>query len=142
MGRPRTELIDALRETAARLRSGADYRWTHQGMCNCGHLAQTVTRRSRAEIHAMALEKQGDWAEHAREYCPGSGYPIDHVIESMLDLGLSTSDIVHLERVSDPRVLKRLGDDSRSLDKRARDDVVRYLEEWARLLEEETVPAR
>lgn len=136
MGRPRLELIDALRETAARLRRGAEYRWTHQGMCNCGHLAQTVTSLSRAEIHAMALEKQGDWAEHARDYCPESGFPIDHVIESMLGLGMSTTDIVHLERVSDPRVLKAL-EEGRHLDKRDRDDVIRYLDAWARLLEEE-----
>lgn len=106
-------------------------------MCNCGHLAQTVTQLTRAELHAMALEKKGDWAEHAREYCPDSGYPIDHVIESMLGLGLTTSDIVHLERVSDPRVLRRLEDARRHLDKRDRDDVVRYLEAWAGLLEEE-----
>lgn len=135
MSHPRPELIEALRETAARLRSGAEYRWTHQGMCNCGHLAQTVTKFSRAELHAMALEKQGDWTEHAREYCPDSGFPIDHVIESMLGLGLSTADIAHLEQVSDPRVLRALPEGQRALDKRDRTDVVRYLETWAGLLE-------
>lgn len=136
MGRPTPELVNALRTTAARLRGGAEYRWTHQGMCNCGHLAQTVTRRSRGELHRMALEKQGEWADHAVEYCRDSGYPIDHVITEMLQLGMTTDDIAHLERVSDPRVLQRLPDGERALDKRARDDVVRYLEEWALLLEQ------
>lgn len=140
MGSATHALIDALRSTAARLRAGAPYRWTHQGACNCGHLAQTVTRLSKAEIHRIALEKAGDWAAHAIDYCPGSGYPIDHVISSMLALGLTTEEIAHLERLSDPKVLARVPGGSRELDFRARDDVVLYMETWADLLSDEQAP--
>ncbi len=129
-----TALRDALVSTAARLRDGATYQWTHMGACNCGHLAQTVTRISRAELHAMALERPGDWSEQVIEYCPTSGLPIDHVIATMLRLGLTACDLAHLERLTSPEVLALLPPDERYLDYRTRDDVVRYLETWAALL--------
>lgn len=137
MARPTLALIHALRTTAARLRAGGEYRWTHMGACNCGHLAQTITKLPRAEIHRLALERAGDWGEQAVEYCPTSGYPIDHVIERMLEVGLELSDVAALERLSDPKVLRRLPVEERELSFRRRGDVVRYMEEWAELLEEQ-----
>lgn len=137
MARPNRTLIAALRATAARLAAGERYQWTHQGACNCGHLAQTITRRSREELHRIAVQKAGDWREHAIEYCPTSGYPIDAVLGEMLDAGLELSDIGHLERLSDPAVLRRFPLEERGLDHRRREDVVRYLEAWADLLEEQ-----
>lgn len=136
MARPSRTLIAALRVTAARLASGARYQWTHQGACNCGHLAQTLTRRSRDEIHRLAIEKAGDWGEHALEHCPTSVYPIDHVLSEMLEAGLELSDVTELERLSDRDVLRRMPDGGRDVDHRRREDVVRYLEAWAELLEE------
>lgn len=140
MARPTRALIDALRSTADRLLSGSRYRWTHMGACNCGHLAQTITRRSHEEIHRLAVEKAGDWGEHALEYCPQSGYPIDHVLGEMLALGLELEDVEYLEKLSDPRVLRRFEPGERSLSYRDRTDVVRYLRAWADLLEEQVAP--
>ena len=130
-------LIEALRQTATRLESGADYRWTHMGSCNCGHLAQTVTQLSPQEIHRRALARAGDWTDQAREYCPTSGYPLDHVLEALLELGLDLSDLEHLERLSDARVLRRLpAEERRRFDRRQRAHVVLYLRAWADQLEE------
>jgi hypothetical protein len=144
MAQPTPELIAALRETALRLRDGADYRWTHQGACNCGHLAQTITRLSKAEIHAMAVEKEGIWEDHVIAHCSYSGYPIDHIIDKMLEIGLSYDDIRHLEKLSSPVVLRRLSDGRTYLDYRQREDVVTYMELFADLLQEQllaTMPA-
>lgn len=137
MAKPSTALVAALRATAARLDEGARYQWTHQGACNCGHLAQTLTRRSQAEIHRIAVEKAGDWGEHAIEFCATSGYPIDHVLSEMLAAGLELSDVTSLERLSDREVLRRMPGGGRGVDHRRREDVVRYLEAWAELLEEQ-----
>ena len=134
--RPNPTLIDALRRTADRLLAGASYQWSHQGSCNCGHLVQTVTRHSKSQIHAMALEKAGDWSEKAIEYCPGSGYPIDHILETLWDLGLAPEDVVNLEHLSDPMVLKRLPPEYRHLQRNNREDLLVYLNLWADLLEE------
>ncbi len=54
------ELVAALRATARRLEQGASYCWTHMGSCNCGQLAQTLTRLPKEEIHRLALERAGD----------------------------------------------------------------------------------
>lgn len=141
MARPTRRLVDALRTTAARLRAGSEYRWTHMGACNCGHLAQTITGRSPAEIHRLAVQKAGDWGEHAVDHCPASGYPIDHVLDQMLAVGLERSDVEHLERLSDPAVLRRFEIGDRALSHRDRADVVRYMEAWADRLEERLEPS-
>ncbi len=137
MARPSLELISALRVTVARLRGGEQYQWSHQGCCNCGHLAQTLTRCSQAEIHRMALEKAGDWGEKAIEYCATSKYPIDHIIGVMLEVGLTQDDIYNLERLGDKRIVDRLPLGERNLARNRREDVVRYMEAWIGLLEEE-----
>ena len=85
------KLISALRTTAARLREGSNFQWGHMGSCICGHLAQTVTELSPAEIHRRAMERHGDWSQQSVEHCPTSGLAIDHVIDEMLALGLRRS---------------------------------------------------
>lgn len=126
-----------MRKTAARLASGAPYAWTHMGACNCGHLAQTVTSRSAEELRRIALERKGEWAEQALEWCPGTGYPIDHVLETMLALGLEQRDIAELEKLGNPEVVRRLPSELRlSLSYRDRAHVVTYLEAFADLVEE------
>lgn len=132
------ELIDALRTTARRLSTGDDYRWGHPGACNCGHLAQTVSRLSRAELLERAKVRAGDWGEMVVEYCPTSGLPIDDVIGQLLQLGLSRDDLAALEDLSDREVLRRLSLAVRNdLRRNRRDDVVLYLETFADLLAEE-----
>jgi hypothetical protein len=129
------DLVTHLRTTAARLRSGAPYRWTHQGHCNCGHLAQTLTGLGAAHLHALAVQSAGEWVDHARDFCPTSGRPVDAVIAQMLGFGLTLDQIADLERLADPLVLRHLPDGRRHLDQRRREDVVLYFETWAALVE-------
>ena len=136
MARPNAELVTALRTTASRLRDGAAYRWSSFAACNCGNLVQTVTSLSAKEIHEAAFQRPGDWAEQAREYCPGTGYPLDYVFQRLFELGLEREDIGHLERLSCPRVRRRVGIDV-ELHHNRRADVVRYMEAWADMLEEQ-----
>ena len=140
MALPTSTAIAALRETYERVLNGAPYQWTHQGACNCGHLAQTLTHLSAAELHAYALEKAGDWSEHMREYCPISGYPIDLVIQIMLDAGFTILDLVRLETLTDPEILARIPAPSKPLQKNRRDDLLLYLDTWIKLLlEQQTI---
>ena len=135
MAQPSQELIFALRKTALRLRSGAPYHWGHLGSCNCGHLAQTLTRKTKAEIHAEALERVGDWGDVSKEYCETSGLPIDDIIGAMLKVGMNLNDIEYLENLSDRKVLACLPRAERNLKHNNRDDVIRYLSVWADFLE-------
>ena len=135
MAKASRELIYALRKTAVRLRSGAPYQWGHLGSCNCGHLAQTLTLKSKGEIHAEALKRVGDWGDVSAQYCETSGLPIDDIIGAMLNVGLNLNDIECLENLSDRKVLAQLPAQQRHLQHNNREDVITYLSIWADLLE-------
>lgn len=139
MARPSYPLIEALRITADRLEQGAYYQWTHQGSCNCGHLAQTITKLTKSEIHKIALEKEGNWADKTIDYCKTSGFPIDHVISSMIDLGMTTEDISNLEKLACPKVLKNVDLYKKPLRYNDKGDVILYMRTWANLLEQEII---
>lgn len=135
MAKASRELIYTLRKTAVRLRSGAPYQWGHLGSCNCGHLAQTLTLKSKGEIHAEALKRVGDWGDVSAQYCETSGLPIDDIIGAMLNVGLNLNDIECLENLSDRKVLAQLPAQQRHLQHNNREDVITYLSIWADLLE-------
>jgi len=136
MARPNPDLISAMRRTANKLQTGAPYQWGHMGSCNCGNLAQELTQYSKAEIHHFAMRNHGDWNEQVNDYCATSGLPMDLLISDLLMHGLSIEDLKHLERLSDREVLKRLPAEHRYPEHNKREDVVRYLNAWADLLEE------
>ncbi len=133
-------MVLALRETAARIAKGARYEWGHMGSCNCGHLAQTITRYSKGEIHGAAMWRYGDWREQLRDYCPQSGLPMDQIIDHMLDFGFKRTELAHLETLSHPAVTARLPVERKYLKHNVRDDVVLYLNTWAETLEGEEKP--
>ena len=137
MAKANPELIAALRRTSGNLEKNAPYQWGHMGSCNCGHLAQELTHLSKKEIHGRALRsRSGDWNEQLIDYCPTSELPLDEVISEMLIAGLDREDLMHLEKLSDPKILSLLPSDQRYLYHNKRADVILYLETWAKMLEE------
>lgn len=168
MARVSLRLITALRETAARVADpSVPYRWSHFAHCNCGHLAQTITGLDPAEIQERALRRAGDWAQQAerivitelpdygdrpaldegcyepepREHCTATGLPLDSVFAAMFELGLTREDVIHLERLSDPVIRRRLGTNKVKYAFSERANVTQYLNAWADLLEEQLDPA-
>ena len=137
MAAPHPRLIEALRETADRLRKGSDYKWSNFGLCNCGHLAQTVTHRSPQEIHEAAMKRAGDWGQQALEYCGETGLEMDHIMTQLLNLGLSPTDIRDIERLGNPKVRRRMNLPETGVTHYARTDAIAYFEAWADLLEDQ-----
>lgn len=131
------KIISALRKTAAELEKGNRYEWGHMGSCNCGNLAQTITNFSRAEIQKYALEKRGDWTNQLLDYCPTSGYPMDMIIERMLDFGFSQLDLRNLEWLSDDKILAKMN--VTFLNRNLKSDTILYFKTWADLLENEII---
>lgn len=134
MARANPALIEAIRSAAKKIEKGDKYQWGHMGACNCGHLAQEITTLSKAEIHEYAMRKYGDWTEQSMDYCPTSGQPLDLVISQMLAMGLSTEDLRHLEKLSDPEILAQLPSERKLLRHNVKSDVVLYMRTWAGLL--------
>jgi hypothetical protein len=127
------ELITALCTTADRLEQGARYEWGHMGRCNCGHLVQTLTQMSDYEIVKSIDFALAEWSEHAQEYCAGTGHKVDNLFLTLHRVGFDYQDVIHLENLSDQRVLNRLGT-TRYLRRNCREDAVLYLRTLADLL--------
>jgi hypothetical protein len=135
MAKSRIEIVVALSQTANWLERTSDYQWGHMGCCNCGFLAQHVTKLSKNEIHSSAMERSGDWSEQLNDYCSTSGYRFDQIITSMVEFGFDTDDLKHLERLSDHKILHCLPLNQRHLRHNVKQDVVLYLRTWAAMIE-------
>jgi hypothetical protein len=127
-------LIKALRETAARLRNGNPYAWGNHGSCNCGNLLQVVTQLSREEIIRHAQTVPGEWTEIAAEYCGVTNAPAYLLISKLEELGVTPSDVHHLEYLDNKEVLQQLPGGFRWLSRNVREDVVVYFETFASML--------
>ncbi len=139
MARPSLELVQVIRNAARKLEASSQYQWGHMGACNCGFLAQEVTRLSKDEIHRRAMLGQGDWSEQLNDYCAANGFLFDDVIAKLIGIGFDTSDLLHLERLSNPAILRALPSDKRHPVDNVKADVALYMKVWAEQLEEELV---
>jgi hypothetical protein len=137
MANPSVELIDALRETARRLRGGVHYAWGNHGACNCGNLMQVVGNMTKEEILRYAHTGIGEWTELAEDYCPVTNAPYNLLISKLQQIGLTPSDIHNLEYLEDKSVLQRLPGGFRWLQRNVREDVIVYFETYAQLLEDQ-----
>lgn len=136
MARISLNLISAVRAAAKKLEESTNYEWGHMGACNCGFLAQQVTKLTKAEIHRRAMMSSGDWSEQLNDYCPTSGLPMDDLISDLLAFGFDADELKHLERLSDKEVLEKLPLSERYLKHNVKADAVKYMRTWANLLEE------
>lgn len=139
MAHPNMELIEALRETATRLKNGAHYAWGHHGSCNCGNLLQTVTELNSREILKYSRTGTGEWTELALEFCGVTEAPVDLLIGKLQKIGLTPSDVHCIEYLQDKQVLECLPGGFRWLKRNVREDVVLYMETMADLLEERLI---
>jgi hypothetical protein len=139
MAKATVEVIQALRSTASNILKSDSYQWGHMGLCNCGFLAQCITQLQKDQIHAQAMERHGDWTEQLNDYCPTSGFGMDQLITEMLAFGFDPEDLKHLERLSSPEILGMLTPNQRNLHHNVKEDVVKYLNLWATLLENKLI---
>ena len=141
MAQANLPLINALRETARRLRQGAAYSWGHHGACNCGNLLQVVSNFTKEEIVTYAHTGIGEWTEIAEESCPVTNAPLCFLMKKLEQLGLTPSDIHNIEYLEDREVLNHLTGGFRWLKRNIREDVIDYFEAMAAMLEEELLAA-
>jgi hypothetical protein len=139
MANANIELVNALRETANRLKMGAQYAWGNHGACNCGNLLQVVTKLSRDEIIRYAQTGTGEWTELAEDYCGITDAPVSLLIHKLEQLGLTATDIHNLEYLEDREVLNKLPGGFRWLKRNIKEDVIIYFETFAELLEEKLI---
>ncbi len=130
------ELIQALRLTAKNLQNGAYHSWGHHGACNCGNLVQSVTEFTKDEILRYAHDGAGEWTELAIDFCPITNAPLALIFHKLEEIGLTPTDIHHIEYLSDVEVLNNLPGGKRWLKRNKKQDAIDYFETFANLLEE------
>ena len=135
MAYPNLALIDALRVTANRLSKGSHYAWGHHGACNCGNLLQVVAQLSQEEILTYAHTGIGEWTELSQESCSVSHAPFSLLLKKLEEIGLTPTDIHHLEYLNNREVLEQLPDGFRWLKRNQREDVIVYFNTFAQVLE-------
>lgn len=135
MAKASPSVISIIRKTAKALKNSHTYQWGHMGSCNCGFLAQQITQYTSADIHQRAMQKYGNWNDQLNDYCPTSGLLMDDLITSMLEFGFDSDDLKHLEKLSDTKILHTLPLTERYLTHNIKADVIKYLNAWAGLLE-------
>ncbi len=136
MAQPTIELIQALRLTAKNLENGAYHSWGHHGACNCGNLVQSVTEFTKDEILRYAHDGAGEWTELAIDFCPITNAPLALIFHKLEAIGLTPTDIHHIEYLSDVEVLNNLIGGKRWLRRNKKQDAIAYFETFANLLEE------
>ena len=119
-------LIQALRITYEKLKHSPLYSWGHLGACNCGHLAQAVTRQSAQEIHKAALRRAGDWGRSLWSIVPRVVFRRSHS-NTALRFRLTARDIEHFEDLSDPQVLAEVVESGVYLTRNDKDHVMQYI---------------
>ena len=137
MAKATIELINALRLTAHSLRNGAYHSWGHHGACNCGNLVQSVTKFTKEEILQYAHTGTGEWTELAQEFCPITNAPLTLVFGKLTAIGLTPTDIHHIEYLSDRKILEQLPGGFRWLKRNKREDAIAYFDSFANVLEEQ-----
>ena len=136
MAQPTFELIQALRLTAKNLENGAYHSWGHHGACNCGNLVQSVTEFTKDEILRYAHDGAGEWTELAIDFCPITNAPLALIFHKLEEIGLTPTDIHHIEYLSDIEVLNNLSGGKRWLKRNKKEDAIAYFETFANVLEE------
>lgn len=136
MAKATIELISALRLTATNLRNGAYHSWGHHGAYNCGNLVQSVTKFTKEEILQYAHTGSGEWTELAVEFCPTTNAPLTLVFAKLEEVGLTPTDIHHIEYLSDREILENLPGGFSWLKRNNRQDAITYFETFANVLEE------
>ena len=139
MAKASIEMVEALRETARRLKKGASYAWGNHGACNCGNLLQVITNLTKEEILKYAHTGIGEWTELAADYCGVTDAPVDLLLSKLQAAGLTPTDIHNIEYLQDREVLNRLPGGFRWLKRNVREDVIAYFETFAMLLEEKLI---
>lgn len=137
MAKPTLQLIEALRDAAARLYNGATYAWGHHGYCNCGHVLQSITHKTPEALLQSAHTCIGEWTEIAEDYCGLTNLPAYQLMHRLEQAGLTPTDVHHIEYLNDRSILEKLPGGFRWLRRNERSDVIVYLNTLANVLEDQ-----
>jgi hypothetical protein len=146
--RMKTELIKVIEKTIDVLENNkTSFDWTRSSHCNCGLIAQQVCSLDEIQ-HCLISVRETLWTGRARNQCSKTGNDLHIVFKKLFDIGLTVSDIICLEKLTDKNVLSRFDkapifDDNDVLRTKTnrkindKDYLIQYLKSWREILLEE-----
>ena len=129
------QLIDGLLTAADWIETGkVDYAWGCSESCNCGVLAQVITGLPADEIYTT----ESTWSKEAIRVCDLTGLPLNEIVKTLIKAGMTKTDFINLEfLVDDGKVPDEWWyDDPRSAYYAQKENVVKYMRDWAARLQE------
>ena len=100
------------------------YNWVNQESCNCGVVSQAVLGIDRHELKKRfgdiwsglfslkpkdKEEIDPTWKNAVKYFCPITGKSDKQILNDLQEAGLDKNDIVHLEYMDNPAILKKSG---------------------------------
>jgi hypothetical protein len=121
------------------------YDWNDRSRCNCGTVAKQVMQTTSPKLKKLLPPIYADgifyptWGSMTEKYCSVTGLSKNEVFQRLFTAGLIYSDFSHLEDLSHPAILERMGPYRKTTERVSRSrksDVVAYLRAWAVGIEE------
>ena len=150
--------INVLQTAIRRLEAGEiKYNWHDTEQCNCGIVAQVAGNLTEEQLAERTYDVGrifllGIWSNRVGS-CKTTGVKLSEILEFFNDNGFTDNDILHLEGLSNPRVVSLMGNDYETfynpflkqsfllknlINAYANRDVfIVYLKAWVKLLESE-----
>lgn len=90
-----------------------EFDWYKPCRCCCGLVAQILLNKTMVDLFndlnvrykTLGMTDDQSWANLVNRICPITGRPTDEIFAQLYDEGLTRDDIIHLEYLSDPKVL-------------------------------------
>jgi hypothetical protein len=148
-------LLEAIKVVANALKNDtAHYDWTKANACNCGLIAQALLGINEHELQKRINQevptKKHTWKTVVQTYCPLTGLSEAAILRELQEAGLTPMDMVHLEFLENPAILRTAGFTyekktwygrtitvSQQPNYKSPLDVYRYLTGWIKILEAE-----
>lgn len=158
MEQKQSKLLPALKQVITALKMDTiQYDWTEQSSCNCGLAAQAMLGYTSENLaseyhkHARKAGLRGNkdaltWKTLVQHSCPITGIPMEGILATLYESGLTPRDIVHLEYLENPAILKEAGLGQKKnifgrvkpTDYKSKENLIAYLSAWVRILEKNT----
>jgi len=146
----RTLLLNALKDCVYALSNDSVYYdWVKTSSCNCGIVAQCILDTNRELLH-LAFEADRDyvpqvvlqnncsptWKQLVKYTCNATGNSISKIITVLSEHGLKPEDMVHLEYLENPAILKQTDIDTKEKNYyQKKYNLIKYLKVWIKILE-------